>query len=74
MTPTPLSTELKELLQIFKALKGPLTAARIAEMTDTYPATAKRRVKALIAAGYDIKRTNTREGRRGFPSAAWVLV
>jgi hypothetical protein len=66
-------TDSEKLLALFKSTKIPLTAKKIAAKTDTYAATAKRRVEALIAAGHKIKAVRHREGKRGPASAAWVL-
>jgi predicted ArsR family transcriptional regulator len=69
-----MTDDLEKLLTLFKTSKSPLTAKKIAKKTGTYPATAKRRVEALKSEGVKLKETTTREGRRGFPSVAWVLV
>ena len=66
-------TDSDTLLALFKASTRPLTYAKIAKKTGTYPATAKRRVEALLAAGVKLKKVKYREGRRGFESEAWVL-
>lgn len=68
-----MTEELEDLLKLFKLSKSPLTAKRIAKKTGTYPATAKRRVEALMSEGVKLKETVFREGRRGFASTAWVL-
>ena len=68
-----LTEELEDLLKLFRSTKSPLTARKIAAKTKTFPATAKRRVEALQLAGFKLKETTLREGRRGFPSTAWVL-
>lgn len=68
-----MTDELEDLLKLFRSTKRPLTAKKIADKTGTYPATAKRRVEALIEEGVKLKETTCREGRRGFPSTAWVL-
>lgn len=70
---TDLPEELEALHKLFKSTKSPLTARKIATKLKTYPATAKRRVEALKAEGVKLKETTCREGRRGFPSTAWVL-
>lgn len=69
-----MTDELEKLLKLFKESRTPLTAKRIAKKTGTYPATAKRRVEALISEGVKIKEVQCREGRRGFASTAWTLV
>lgn len=51
----------------------PLTAARLAKKLGTYPATIKRRVKALEKLHFKIISTHVREGKRGFPSLAWRI-
>lgn len=74
-----METELLALLKLFESSTRPLTARRIAEKTETYPATALRRVEALQAElaktpkGRQIRKTQFREGRRGPVSTAWVL-
>lgn len=68
-----MTEDLEKLLKLFKESKAPLTAKKIAKKTGTYPATAKRRVEALRGEGVKLKETTYREGRRGFPSVAWVL-
>lgn len=74
-----LTEELLALLKLFETSKTPLTARRIAEKTDTYPATALRRVESLRAhllarTGKQIKKVRYREGKRGPASTAWVLM
>ena len=66
-------TDSETLLKLFQTSTRPLTYARIAKKTGTYPATAKRRVEALLAEGVKLKKVKYREGRRGFESEAWVL-
>jgi hypothetical protein len=71
--------DLKELLALLNYATRPLTARRIADKLKTYPATALRRVEALReylkkSDGPQIKTTSFREGRRGPPSTAWVLI
>lgn len=71
-------TELLALLKLFETSTRPLTARRIADKLDTYPATALRRVEALKKAlakkdGKRIRETQFREGKRGPVSTAWVL-
>lgn len=74
-----METELLALLKLFEASTRPLTARKIADKTDTYPATALRRVEALQAAlakvskGKQLRKTQYREGKRGPVSVAWVL-
>jgi DNA-binding IclR family transcriptional regulator len=71
--------ELASLLKLFESATRPLTARKIAERTETYQATAKRRVEALQAElklrgdKKQIKRTHYREGKRGPASLAWYL-
>ena len=67
-----MTEELEELLKIFG--KGAvLTARKIAEETGCTKATAERRVQALMAQGFILKRVKVREGSRGFPSTGWVM-
>ena len=73
-----METELLALLKLFETSTRPLTARRIADKLDTYPATALRRVEALKKAlakkdGKRIRETQFREGKRGPVSTAWVL-
>ncbi len=68
-----MTEDLLKLLALFKLASRPLTAKKIAVKTGTYPATAKRRVEALLAEGVKLKKVKYREGRRGFESEAWVL-
>ena len=73
-----MTEELLALLKLFESATRPLTARRIAERTNTYQATAKRRVEALQAelkytSSKQIKRTQYREGKRGPASLAWYL-
>lgn len=68
-----MTDDLTTLLKLFQTSKTPLTAKKIAAKTNTYAATAKRRVDALKDAGHKIKSVKYREGKRGPASAAWVL-
>lgn len=74
-----MNDDLKQLLGLFQRSTRPLTARRIADELNTYPATALRRITALKTLlrrdnrNPQIKETVYREGRRGPPSAAWVL-
>lgn len=74
-----METELLALLKLFESSTRPLTARKIADRADTYPATALRRVEALQAElaknpkGKQIRETQYREGKRGPVSRAWVL-
>lgn len=68
-----LPAELYELREIFKAATRPLSARNLANKLNTYPATIKRRVEALRREGVKFRKTTVQEGRRGFPSEAWVL-
>lgn len=68
-----MTDDLNSLLKLFQNSKTPLTAKKIADKTNTYAATAKRRVEALKAEGHKIKAVKYREGKRGPASAAWVL-
>lgn len=76
---TDLTPELLALLKLFESSTRPLTARRIAEKTQTYPATALRRVGALqqhlakTPKGKQVRETQYREGKRGPVSTAWVL-
>lgn len=70
---TELTDDQKILLKLFQSTKTPLTAKKIAAKTETYAATAKRRVESLQASGVKIKAVRYREGKRGPASAAWVL-
>ena len=73
MNNNELTDDLKTLLKLFMESTRPLSARRIATKTGTYPATARRRVEALIGSGVKIKMTTVKEGKRGFESEAWVL-
>lgn len=75
-----MTEEIQSLLKIFEASSTPLTAQKIRKKMHTYPATALRRVLALqvelkrVGAKKQIRETTLREGRRGPPSRAWVLM
>lgn len=68
-----MTEELEKLLKLFQTSTRPLTARRIAERTNTYLATAKRRVEMLQESGVKLKKVQYREGKRGPMSTAWVL-
>lgn len=63
----------KHLLRVLMCAVGPMSARMIAGLTDTYPATAARRIQQLIKEGVPLRKVKVREGIRGFPSVAWIM-